>query len=109
MYRMTIQYAVPDDPEAFDNRYTEGHVPLVARVPGLRSYTWSKVLPMGGEQTVYLVAELDFDDQAALVVARDSPEMVEARADADRLGVPRVMFGGEVVGLLLDEEGVRGG
>jgi len=26
MYRMTIQYAVPDDPEAFD-RYIEGHLP----------------------------------------------------------------------------------
>lgn len=27
MYRMTIQYAVPDDPEAFDSRYIEGHLP----------------------------------------------------------------------------------
>ncbi len=50
MYRVTIQYAVPEDPEAFDRRYAEGHVPLVLPVPGLRSFTWSKVRPMGGDR-----------------------------------------------------------
>ncbi|KQP65449.1 EthD family reductase [Nocardioides sp. Leaf285] len=99
MYRVTIQYAVPEDPEAFDRRYAEGHVPLVLPVPGLRSFTWSKVRPMGGDPAAgpYLVAQLDFDDREAMTAALSSPEMAAAGADADEIGVPRTMFAGEVV------------
>ena len=61
MHRVTIQYDVPQDPEAFDERYFDHHVPLVAPIPGLRAFTWSKPRPLGGEQSVYLVAQLDFD------------------------------------------------
>jgi uncharacterized protein (TIGR02118 family) len=97
MYRVTIQYVVPEDPEAFDKRYAEGHVPLVLPVPGLRSFTYSKVRPMGGEQTVYMVAQLDFDDRDAMKAGLSSPEMAAAGADADEIGVSRTMFSGEVV------------
>ncbi len=97
MYRVTIQYDVPADPDAFDTRYVEGHVPLVLPVPGLRSFTYSKVTPMGGEQGVYWVAQLDFDDRDAMKAAMASPEMAAAGADADEIGVGRTMFGGEVV------------
>ncbi|CUR55829.1 putative ethyl tert-butyl ether degradation protein [metagenome] len=99
MHRLTIQYAVPDDPQAFDTRYAESHVPLVLPVPGLRAFSWSKVRPMGGEQSVYLVAQLDFDDREAMKAALASPEMTAAGLDADDLGVPRVMFSGEVTTL----------
>ena len=97
MYRVTIHYAVPEDPEAFDSRYAEGHVPLVLPVPGLRSFTYSKVRPMGGEQTIYLIAQLDFDDKEAMKLGLASPEMAAAGSDADDLGVPRTMVSGEVV------------
>ncbi|CAN5574796.1 EthD family reductase [soil metagenome] len=97
MYRVTIQYAVPDDPEAFDERYVEGHVPLVLPVPGLLSFTYSKVRPMGGAQTVYLVAQLDFEDRDAMKQGLASPELAAAGADADEIGVARTMFSGEVV------------
>ena len=97
MHRVTIQYAVPADPEAFDRRYAEGHVPLVLPVPGLRAFTTSKVRPMGGEQTVYMVAQLDFDDVEAMKAALASPEMAAAGRDADEIGVPRTMFSGDVV------------
>lgn len=97
MHRITIQYAVPTDPEAFDRRYFTDHVALVLPVPGLRCFTWSKPRPLGGEPSVYLVAELDFDDEAALSAALRSPEMARAGEDATRLGVPMTMFRGEVV------------
>lgn len=98
MHRLTIQYAVPSDPEAFDRRYAEGHVPLVLPVPGLRAFTTSKVRPMSEQpDPVYLVAQLDFDDREAMKTALASPEMAAAGADAVEIGVPHTMFSGEVV------------
>jgi uncharacterized protein (TIGR02118 family) len=97
MHRVTIQYDVPQDPDAFDKRYFEQHVPLVAPIPGLCSFTWSKPRPLGGEQSVYLVAQLDFEGAEALERALASSQMRVAGADAAQLGVPMTMFVGEVV------------
>lgn len=97
MHRVTIQYAVPEDPAAFDERYFGQHVPLVAPIPGLRSFSWSKPRPLGGRPSIYLVAQLDFEDAEAMSAALASPEMQAAGADAARLGVPMTMFSGEVV------------
>lgn len=97
MHRVTIQYAVPDDRDAFDERYFAHHLPLVGRIPGLRQFTWSKPRPLGGDPTVYLVAQLDFDDAEALRAALGSDQMRVAGEDAARLGVPMTMFSGEVV------------
>ena len=97
MHRVTILYAVPDDAAAFDEHYFSRHVPLVAPIPGLARFTWSKPRPLGGEPSVYLVAELDFEDAGALKTALASPEMTAAGEDAARLGVPMTMFSGEVV------------
>ena len=97
MHRVTIQYDVPQDPEAFEERYFDHHVPLVARIPGLHAFTWSKPRPLGGEQSVYLVAQLDFEDEEALERALTSSQMRAAGADASRLGVPMTMLVGEVV------------
>jgi len=97
MHRLTIQYAVPADPAAFDEHYVHRHVPLVQPLPGLQAFTWSWTRPLGGAQTVYLVAQLDFADADALTAALDSPEMAVAGRDAAGLGVPTTMFTGEVV------------
>ena len=51
---------------------------------------------MGGEPKVYLVAQLDFADEAAMRTALSSPEMAAAGDDARSLGVPMTMFTGEV-------------
>ena len=97
MHRVTIQYDVPQDPEAFDRHYFDHHVPLVAPIPGLQAFTWSKPRPLGGDQSVYLVARLDFDSEATLERALASSEMRAAGADAARLGVPMTVFTGEVM------------
>ena len=97
MHRLTIQYAVPEDPAAFDEHYFGTHIPLVAPLPGLQSFSWSKPRPLGGEQTVYLVAQLDFADADALTAALKSSEMAAAGQDAAGLGVRTTMFTGEVV------------
>ena len=97
MHRVTIQYDVPQDPGAFDERYFDHHVPLVAPIPGLHAFTWSKPRPLGGDHSVYLVAQLDFDDADSLKAALSSAEMGAVGADAAQLGVSMKMFRGEVV------------
>ena len=97
MHRLTIQYAAPADPEAFDQRYFEQHVPLCLPLPGLKGASFSKPRALGGGDVPYLVAELDFDDLDALKVALKSPEMAAVAADAEQLPATRVMFTGEVV------------
>lgn len=97
MHRITIQYDVPSDPEAFDAHYFDKHLPLVEPLPGLRSFTWSKPAPLGGDPKVYLVAQLDFDDADALKSVLRSEEMAAAGKDAATLGVPMTMFAGEVI------------
>lgn len=96
-HRLTIQYAEPADPDAFDRQYFEQHVPLVKPLPGLRSASFSKPRGLGGPAP-YLVAELDFDDADALKAALRSPQMAAVAADAETLPATRTMFTGEVVG-----------
>jgi uncharacterized protein (TIGR02118 family) len=99
MHRLIIQYAEPADPAAFDQRYADEHVALVRRIPGLRRFLLSHPRALGavGAGPVpYLVAELWFDDAAALKAALRSPEMADTGAHAEALGVPMTMFAGDV-------------
>jgi uncharacterized protein (TIGR02118 family) len=98
-----IQYALPADPAAFEQRYAEEHVALVHRIPGLRRFLLTHPRGLGAADAAgagpvpYLVAELWFDDAAALKAAMTSPEMAETGAHAAALGVPATMFTGDVV------------
>jgi uncharacterized protein (TIGR02118 family) len=100
MHRLTIQYAEPTDPAAFEQRYADEHVALVRRIPGLRRFLISHPRLLGAaagaSPAPYLVAELWFDDAPALKAALRSPEMAETGAHAEALGVPMTMFTGEV-------------
>lgn len=96
MYRMTIQYDAPADPEAFDKQYFERHVPLCKPVPGLLAASFSKPSALGPGSAPYLVAQLDFADADAFKAAMRSPEMGVVAKDADTLPAERTMFTGEV-------------
>ena len=90
MVRYLVLYDPPVDPVAFDRHYREVHVPLARQLPGLRRYVISRdSKPVRGEQPPYLVAELDWDDMAALSRAFASPEGRAAAAD-----VPTFATGG---------------
>jgi uncharacterized protein (TIGR02118 family) len=97
MYRMTISYETPADPEAFDRQYFEQHVPLCRPLPGLVGATFSKPSPLGPGTAPYLVAQLDFADADAYKAAMRSPEMAVVAQDAETLPAARTMFVGEVV------------
>jgi uncharacterized protein (TIGR02118 family) len=82
MMRLMVLYGRPDDTEAFDRHYREVHIPLAKKLPGLRAYTVSQGVAVAfGEDPAYLVAELDFDDTAALQAAMATPEGQEAGRD----------------------------
>ncbi|KAA1394343.1 EthD family reductase [Aeromicrobium ginsengisoli] len=96
MHRITVQYGVPADPEAFEQHYTEVHVPLASTLPGLRRFVRSHPRAMGGDAP-YFVAELWFDDADALKTALKSPEMAKTAADAQTFDVASMTtFTGEV-------------
>ena len=97
MHRLTIQYAAPADPEAFDRQYFDQHVALCKPLPGLRAAAFSKPRVLGPGVCPYLVAELDFEDAESLKIALKSPEMAAVAADAATLDAESVMFTGEVV------------
>lgn len=83
-------YNKPADPEAFDRHYREVHIPLAKKLPGLRRYTVSNNLSAGrGGDGFYLVAELEWDDRAAMQQAFESPEGKAASED-----VPKFASGG---------------
>ena len=44
-YQLTALYHHPEDVEAFDRHYDGTHVPLVTKLPGLRTYSVSRPGP----------------------------------------------------------------
>jgi uncharacterized protein (TIGR02118 family) len=85
MVRFLVLYDTPPDPEAFDRHYREVHIPLTKKLQGLRRYTISRnAAPIRGGKPYYLVAELDWDDMAALQQAFQSPEGQATAADVPK-------------------------
>jgi uncharacterized protein (TIGR02118 family) len=86
MVRFLVLYDTPADPEAFDRHYRDVHIPLAKQLPGLRRYTVSRNHgAVRGDQSYYLVAELDWDDMAALKRDFASELGQETAGDVERL------------------------
>ena len=101
MHRLLVLYPPPVDPDRFRNYYEATHIPLAAKMPGLRGYRYGfDVAATEGESPYFCVFEADFDDAAALSAARGSTEGQAVVAD-----LPNSATGGAVV---LDYE-LRGG
>ncbi|HEX7949910.1 MAG TPA: EthD family reductase [Candidatus Limnocylindrales bacterium] len=68
-----------DSLATFERRYTEEHLPLVARTPGLReTRVWRVGEALGTETDLVLVAAMRFDDRAALDAGLGSDAMRQA-------------------------------
>ena len=71
-------------PEAFQQRWLQGHGPISARLPGLRRYVQSHALLQGyrkGELLFDGISEFWFDDATSLSRAQSSPAWADMRAD----------------------------
>ena len=94
--------------EAFVTHWIEIHAPLAHAVPGLRRYVQNHIK---GERTrgdipatevaIDGIAELWFDDQAALEAAAGSPEMKALQADGAK-------FIGRIKSYVVEEKVVIG-
>ena len=99
--KLTVVYDNPTDPDDFEQHYKAVHVPLAAKVAGMRRAELAKVFPKedGSPTPAYRVAELYFDDYAAACAAVATPEGQALLRDAMHLGTGGVKF------LLCDIEG----
>ena len=106
MYNLVLMASKPDDwtHEQFMTHWVETHAPLAHKVPGLRRYVQSHIR---GERTradipaphveIDGIAELWFDDQAALETAARTPEMKALHADG-------ALFIGRIKSYIVEEK-----
>jgi uncharacterized protein (TIGR02118 family) len=95
MVKFIALYAKPDDVAAFDTHYREVHLPLAKKLPGLKKceLSWVRGSP-GGEARYHLVAELYFEDRAALKAALASPEGADTAKDV-------MGFAGKIIHMMI--------
>ena len=104
MIKYIALYEKPSDPEAFDQKYFDSHLPLVAKTPGLVRAEVAKVQRVFvpgflGETEPYLVAEMYFESKDAMRTAFGSPEWTAAGANLNEIGGMQLvaMFSAEVL------------
>ncbi|HYH09354.1 MAG TPA: EthD family reductase [Thermoanaerobaculia bacterium] len=81
--KVVALYRKPADPAAFDQYYYETHVPIAAKMPGLRGAEASVggVNLLDGESPYHHAGVLSFESMEALQAALASPEGQAAAAD----------------------------
>ncbi|SDO82065.1 EthD family reductase [Lentzea jiangxiensis] len=104
MIKYIALYKRPDDPEGFDQRYFESHLPIVGSVPGLVRAEVAKVQRVYlagflGETEPHLIAEMYFDSPESFKAAIQSPEWATSGANLAEIGGMELvaMFSAEVV------------
>ncbi|MBL8928262.1 MAG: EthD family reductase [Pseudonocardia sp.] len=82
-YQLTVLYHHPEDAAAFDRYYDGTHIPLAAKLPGLRSCSVSRPGPSGdgNRPPYYLIAVLTWDSVEAFEAAVSSAEGQATLAD----------------------------
>lgn len=79
MVKLVALYRKPADPAAFDQAYFQTHIPLVKKIPNLKSVQVSRIVGAPrGEPEFYLIAEMLFQDKATMDAALASPENAAA-------------------------------
>ncbi|GAA5154404.1 MULTISPECIES: EthD family reductase [Amycolatopsis] len=88
MHKIVVLYPEPADAAAFKEYYESTHLPLAAKLPGLRAMRYS--FDVSGDY--FAIWEGEFDDAEAAGAAMASPEGQAVQAD-----VPNYATGGAVV------------
>ena len=75
MVKLVAVYRKPENPADFDRQYFDTHVPLAMKMPGLVKCEIARVVGApAGESPAHMIAELYFNDMAALTAAMGSAE-----------------------------------
>ena len=84
MYKVTLLYGRPDDPEEFERYYTTTHAAVSdgVAIRAVRAEKW-KVLPVGpeGPAPYYRISELWFDTREDLEITMTSQAMRRSLED----------------------------
>lgn len=88
--KLVVLYTLPENVEEFERHYSERHVPLVHKVPGLQQFHAARFVATGddGELSFYRSAELTFADQEALQAGLASEEGQATAADFAAIAAP---------------------
>ena len=88
--KLVVLYTQPDDTTAFDEHYLGVHGPLVEQVPGLVRWESAGFTAAAdrGELTYHRMAELYFEDQAALQQALATDEGKATGRDYGQIAPP---------------------
>lgn len=76
MIKATVLYGHPQNAETFESYYSENHVPLVGKTPGVIKAEFTKFLPAadGAPAAYYRMAELYFEGAAEMQASLSSPQ-----------------------------------
>jgi uncharacterized protein (TIGR02118 family) len=96
MVKLVALYRKPEDVTAFEEHYSNVHLPLMEKVPGIAKTRLTRFFagPLG-EPAYYMMFEAFFPDRAALDAALQSPENRAAGKDLMSFArdIVTVMFG----------------
>ena len=77
-----VLYTMPDDPQAFRDHYVNNHLPLVAKLPGIRSLRYTFDLsPLQGESPYFGLLQIEWEDAQTMGTSLSSPEGQAVQAD----------------------------
>lgn len=97
MIKTTVLYGHPTDALAFENYYSETHLPLAAKTKGIVKFEFTKFLPNpdGSLPAYYRMAELYFTSVEEMQQAFASPEGQAMAGDLSNFatGGATIIFG----------------
>ena len=85
MKRVIVKYGIPSDPVSFNNHYVSIHVPLVNKMPFIKSFEYScgSITSSDQDANYQLIAILSYDSQDELDKSLNSSEGQAAVADLE--------------------------
>ena len=103
MYRVTVMYGHPQDPEAFERYYREVHIPTALKMKGLTGLTAGTVESLDPAQKppYYRLACLYFENADAMRAILSSPEGQATVADLHNFATGGVTILGDAEEVLI--------
>ncbi len=76
MVKLVVMYGHPEDSDAFEKYYSEKHLPIASKIPGVKRVELTKFIgtPDGSSPSHYRMAEVYFDSLEELQKHMGSPE-----------------------------------
>lgn len=94
MYRLTVLYGRPTDPEEFDRYYRETHLPIAQQMTGLTDWTltWPSQQEGDVSSAIHLIVDLYAEDEAAMTAVLESEAGQAASADVENFATGGATF-----------------